>query len=235
MGVAPVYHKEPRLSQEVLYRFATDDWDERVDAVGRGLMGLTIACARCHDHKFDPIKQTDYQGLAGVFASTMRAERPMRADMSILSGVPIFWVAQRLFDMNVIMGILSGGEKQTNPEWAAKKLEGMKLERRQLQAEIATLKVSLSRDGGARCQDRHHHSVASRIPAAEYQSPGCQKRMSQTQRLMPKRIPGGSATAAAKAPAAPQRRRGALASDEPFMNSGLRRRAVCGRQRSVHD
>ena len=42
--------------------------------------------------------------------------------------------------MNVIMGILSTGEKQTNPEWAAKKLEGMKLEQMQLQEEIATLK-----------------------------------------------------------------------------------------------
>ena len=42
--------------------------------------------------------------------------------------------------MNVIMGILSTGEKQTNPEWAAKKLAGMKLEQKQLQAEIATLK-----------------------------------------------------------------------------------------------
>ena len=111
-----------------------------MDAVGRGLLGLTIACARCHDHKFDPIKQTDYQGLAGVFASTMRAERPMRADLDPKVETRYLWVAQRLFDMNVIMGILSTGEKQTNPEWAAKKLEGMKLEQKQLQAEIATLK-----------------------------------------------------------------------------------------------
>jgi hypothetical protein len=47
-----------------------DEWDERVDTVSRGLLGLTIACARCHDHKFDPIPTTDYYALAGVFAST---------------------------------------------------------------------------------------------------------------------------------------------------------------------
>ncbi|MEO8351362.1 MAG: DUF1549 domain-containing protein, partial [Chthoniobacteraceae bacterium] len=44
--------------------------DDRIDLVGRGLMGLTIACARCHDHKFDPIEQKDYYALYGVFASS---------------------------------------------------------------------------------------------------------------------------------------------------------------------
>ena len=77
LGAAPVYHKDQRLSDDVIGGFMTDDWDERVDAVSRGLLGLTVACARCHDHKFDPIPTRDYYGLAGVFASTMRAERPM--------------------------------------------------------------------------------------------------------------------------------------------------------------
>lgn len=44
--------------------------NERIDTVGRGLIGLTIACARCHDHKFDPITQADYYALHGVFRST---------------------------------------------------------------------------------------------------------------------------------------------------------------------
>ena len=57
--------------------FLTDDWDERIDAVSRGVLGLTVACARCHDHKFDPITTKDYYALMGVFASTVRAERPM--------------------------------------------------------------------------------------------------------------------------------------------------------------
>ncbi len=41
-----------------------------MDTLARGLLGLTVACARCHDHKFDPIPQKDYYSLAGVFAST---------------------------------------------------------------------------------------------------------------------------------------------------------------------
>ncbi len=45
--------------------------NDRIDVVGRGFLGLTIACARCHDHKFDPIKQADYYALRGVFASTV--------------------------------------------------------------------------------------------------------------------------------------------------------------------
>ncbi len=77
LGAAPVYHKDQRLSADVIGGFATDDWDERIDAVSRGLMGLSVACARCHDHKFDPIEQQDYYGLMGVFASTARAERPL--------------------------------------------------------------------------------------------------------------------------------------------------------------
>lgn len=45
--------------------------DDRIDLVGRGLLGLTIACARCHDHKFDPIPTDDYYSLYGVFASSV--------------------------------------------------------------------------------------------------------------------------------------------------------------------
>ncbi len=43
--------------------------DDRIDVVSRGLMGLTVACARCHDHKYDPIPTEDYYSLYGVFAS----------------------------------------------------------------------------------------------------------------------------------------------------------------------
>jgi hypothetical protein len=44
--------------------------DEQVDTVGRAFLGLTLGCARCHDHKFDPIPTTDYYALAGILAST---------------------------------------------------------------------------------------------------------------------------------------------------------------------
>ena len=44
--------------------------DDRIDVVTRGLMGLTVGCARCHDHKYDPIPMADYYSLYGVFASS---------------------------------------------------------------------------------------------------------------------------------------------------------------------
>ena len=44
--------------------------DDRLDVLGRGTMGLSVACARCHDHKFDPIPTKDYYALYGVYASS---------------------------------------------------------------------------------------------------------------------------------------------------------------------
>jgi Protein of unknown function (DUF1553)/Protein of unknown function (DUF1549)/Planctomycete cytochrome C len=47
-----------------------DAIDEQVDTIGKAFLGLTIGCARCHDHKFDPISARDYYALAGILAST---------------------------------------------------------------------------------------------------------------------------------------------------------------------
>ena len=44
--------------------------DEQINATTRAFMGLTVGCARCHDHKFDPIPTTDYYAMAGIFRST---------------------------------------------------------------------------------------------------------------------------------------------------------------------
>ncbi|OJW14664.1 MAG: hypothetical protein BGO49_16870 [Planctomycetales bacterium 71-10] len=54
--------------------------DDRIDLVGRGLLGLTVACARCHDHKFDPIPTEDYYSLYGVFASSVEPAELPRLD-----------------------------------------------------------------------------------------------------------------------------------------------------------
>ena len=51
-------------------KILTDIADDQVDVVSRGFMGLTVACARCHDHKFDPIATKDYYGMAGIFFSS---------------------------------------------------------------------------------------------------------------------------------------------------------------------
>ena len=51
-------------------KMMTDIVDDQIDVVCRGIMGLTMACARCHDHKFDPLATADYYALAGIFFST---------------------------------------------------------------------------------------------------------------------------------------------------------------------
>lgn len=50
--------------------FAMDVVADQLDVVGRGVMGLSVGCARCHDHKFDPIPTREYYALAGIFTST---------------------------------------------------------------------------------------------------------------------------------------------------------------------
>lgn len=64
LGLGPKYYNRSRI--EVM----SDEWEDGVDTTTRSLLGLTVACARCHDHKFEPITTHDYYALAGVFAST---------------------------------------------------------------------------------------------------------------------------------------------------------------------
>lgn len=58
--------------------------DDRIDVVTRGLMGFTVSCARCHDHKYDPIPTADYYSLHGVFNSSMEpAKLPLLGSRSL--------------------------------------------------------------------------------------------------------------------------------------------------------
>ena len=76
IGLSPTYFKELQLPPEIIKTTVADEWEEHVDAIGRTFLGLTLACARCHDHKSDPITAQDYYALAGVFASVKLAELP---------------------------------------------------------------------------------------------------------------------------------------------------------------
>ena len=58
------------VNQRFKVRFTMDNIDEQIDTVSRSILGLTVSCARCHDHKFDPIPQVDYYALAGIFHSS---------------------------------------------------------------------------------------------------------------------------------------------------------------------
>ena len=72
LGLGPWYYDNGAV--EVT---RADERHDRVDVVTRGFLGLTVGCARCHDHKYDPVPMTDYYSLAGVFMNTSYHEYPM--------------------------------------------------------------------------------------------------------------------------------------------------------------
>jgi hypothetical protein len=83
LGLSPSYWKELKLDHNVIKQVVSEEWEERIEAIGGTFLGLTLACARCHDHKFDPITQQDYYGLAGVLASIKIDDVPIiRGDLA---------------------------------------------------------------------------------------------------------------------------------------------------------
>ena len=70
LGLSPNYWKELKLDPAVIKSVVAEEWEERVHTLSGSILGLTVACARCHDHKLDPVSQEDYYALVGVLAST---------------------------------------------------------------------------------------------------------------------------------------------------------------------
>lgn len=73
LGLGPKYYRRNDIMVKA------EEWEDRVDVVSRGLLGLTVACARCHDHKFDAIPTSDYYALAGIFSSTDMYNMPLKS------------------------------------------------------------------------------------------------------------------------------------------------------------
>ena len=72
------------IAQQDKQRMLYDVYDEQIEVVSKSMLGLTVACARCHDHKFDPILTKDYYSLAGIFASTRSFKDPSRHVSALL-------------------------------------------------------------------------------------------------------------------------------------------------------
>ena len=72
IGLGAEYYKNTAREQAI-----ADELDDRVDTVTRGFLGITVSCARCHDHKFDPVTQVDYYALAGVFNGFSNVDAPL--------------------------------------------------------------------------------------------------------------------------------------------------------------
>ncbi len=92
LGLGPKYYERNRLQVKAT------EWEDRVDTVTRGFLGLTVACARCHDHKFDPVSTEDYYALAGVFASIELANVPY----NLPEGLPEDSPERRLYTAHVV-------------------------------------------------------------------------------------------------------------------------------------
>jgi mono/diheme cytochrome c family protein len=71
---------EPGLG---FYALSPEFQDDRVDATTRGFLGLTVACAQCHDHKYDPIPTADYYSLLGIFNNSEVYEYPLAPDDTV--------------------------------------------------------------------------------------------------------------------------------------------------------
>ena len=72
LGLGAAYYKNNDIP-----KVTAEEWDDRVDTLTRTFLGLTVSCARCHDHKFDPIPTQDYYSIAGVIASTRNTVLPV--------------------------------------------------------------------------------------------------------------------------------------------------------------
>lgn len=103
IGTKPHNERNPR-------QFALEVADEQIDVTSQAVLGLTIACARCHDHKFDPIPQKDYYSLAGIFLSS---ETLYGTTRQIQNNHP-----SDLIDLGKESGLLAGFESISAPERA---------------------------------------------------------------------------------------------------------------------
>jgi hypothetical protein len=90
-GVGPALSESAMVSNQLEYEFLTD----AADTTGAAFLGLTMGCARCHDHKYDPITQKDYYSLQAIFAASDRPFPPkfrqtrIKVLNGILSDVPV--------------------------------------------------------------------------------------------------------------------------------------------------
>jgi len=82
LALGPTYNSDGGDPDSVA-QAKSETLDDRIDTIGRGILGLTIACSRCHDHKFDPIPQQDYYSLAGVFNNTTITDLPLSSAVEV--------------------------------------------------------------------------------------------------------------------------------------------------------
>ena len=108
-------------------KVVTDIVDDQIDVVGKAFLGMTLSCARCHDHKFDPMTQEDYYGLAGIFYSSRVLES----------------VGEKGNHTKLLRVSLEGPECKKQRKQASDKLAAVQKEIDQLKAQLQADSVSL--------------------------------------------------------------------------------------------
>ncbi|MFM8274454.1 MAG: DUF1549 and DUF1553 domain-containing protein, partial [Gemmata sp.] len=124
LAVGPTYISDGG-DPETAAKARAETLDDRVDTVTRGLLALTVSCARCHDHMFDPVPQADYYALAGVFNNTRSVDRPS-APPDVLTRVE-----EHRKSLDAATAALKKLPKDAEPD-----------RRKELEAEVAKLKAS---------------------------------------------------------------------------------------------
>jgi Protein of unknown function (DUF1553)/Protein of unknown function (DUF1549)/Planctomycete cytochrome C len=126
-------------------KMVSDMVDDNIDTVGKAFMGLTLGCARCHDHKFDPLLQTDYYALAGIFYSThLLKDIGTKGGEYTVNRVPLVSKAylakreQQVKQLAELNARLAGTDKKQTPKSAPDSPDRIALvkERDKLQSEL---------------------------------------------------------------------------------------------------
>ncbi|MEY4832889.1 MAG: hypothetical protein RL527_1102 [Planctomycetota bacterium] len=148
-------------------QFAMDLADEQIDAFSQAMLGTTIACARCHDHKFDPITQRDYYALAGIFLSTetyygtSRSQGNQQASMLIelpsdakVPNGPTVTALQRAAYDRIEAGLEQASERQQGAQKALARAAAQGL---------ADMRARFDEDGRATAANRLAMGVRERV------------------------------------------------------------------------
>jgi hypothetical protein len=97
-------------AEQDLEKKRSDIIDEQIDTIGRAFLGLTIGCARCHDHKFDPFTSEDYYALAGVLGSTELQDRSLKSAQTPILEAQLDQLTAEQIELRKSAGLRMGEE-----------------------------------------------------------------------------------------------------------------------------
>ncbi len=130
------------LSEQNGVQFAADLADEQVDTTTRVFLGTSVACARCHDHKFDPIPQSDYYALAGIFTNTATYFGPPTSQFGSVGGV-------QNRNASTVLRLAIADPNPFDKSYTKDELDSMSQQMRDLRQELADARMSQRNNSGS--------------------------------------------------------------------------------------